>query len=413
MGSADEQVSGPGDERPKGPRRRLLGPWTFLILILAGAILVYIYRDEPLEDREDRRERPPVAVELAPAATVNLLDTVRGGGTLEPVQKVEIKPEASGKVKAVHFQEGGFVSENKLLFELEEQKLLRRLSAQEAALEEARAEADNLRRNYQRFSMLRQQEVISEEEYDRIRTDLDAAEARVRRLRAEVEHVREEIHDTIIRAPFDGYVSERLVDPGTFVSKGEILTVLYQVDPLKISFFLPEKYAGRTSLGQEVRITVSAYPDETFSGKVGYISPSIDESTRKFRIRANIANPEQKLRPGFFARAVLILGLREESVVVPEKSLVPIRDGYMVFTVDKENNRARTQRVSIGMRRPGLVEILDGVSRNDTVVAAGHMQLEDGSQVEIVEEWSEEWAREMENFFPPGESRTAEKGREG
>ncbi len=412
MESENKKQQGQEKKEGRGVLRRILSPWTFLILILAGAAYLYLER-EPVQENDQPRERPPAAVELAPASEITLLDTVRGVGTLRPLQRVDIKPEASGRIKAVHFQEGAFVGKDKLLLEIEEQKLLRRLSSQEAALEEAQARLENLRRNYERFSILRSQEVVSEEEYDQVKTDLEATEAQVRRLKSDVEHVREEIDDTIIRAPFDGYISERLADPGSFVSEGETLTVLYQVDPMKISFFLPEKYFGRTSLGQKVRVAVPAYPDESFEGEVDYISPSIDESTRKFRVRAEIENPENLLRPGFFAQATLILGKLEESLVIPEKSLVAVRDGYMVFTVDPENGRARAQRVSTGMRRAGLVQVTDGLSRNDLVVTAGHMQLEGGSRVEIVEEMEDDWAGKWDESFPDEGFDTAEQYRGG
>ena len=412
MESENKKQQGREKKEKRGVLGRILSPWTFLILILAGAAYLYLDR-EPLQERDEPRERPPAAVELAPASEITLLDTVRGVGTLRPLQRVEIKPETSGRIKAVHFQEGGFVGKDKLLLEIEEQKLLRRLSSQEAALEEAQARLENLRRNYERFFMLRSQEVVSQEEYDQVKTDLESTGAQVRRLRADVEHVREEIGDTNIRAPFDGYISDRLVDPGAFVSRGETLTVMYQVDPLKISFFLPEKYSGQTALGQKVRVGVPAYPDQNFAGELDYISPSVDESTRNFKVRAEIENPGNILRPGFFARATLILGKLEDSLVIPEKALVAIRDGYMVFTVDPENGRATGARVSTGMRRPGMVEITDGLSSGDMVVTAGHMQLEDGSRVEIVEEMEDDWAGQWDESLPDEGLETEQEHRGG
>ncbi len=411
----ENQQNTPQDQEVKQKRTvlgRIFSPWTFVVLILAVGVYLYL-EHEPAQENDQPRERPPAAVELAPASEITLLDTVRGVGTLRPVQRVEIKPETSGRIKAVHFQEGGLVGKDKLLFEIEEQKLLRRLSSQEAALDEARARLENLRRNYQRFSILLGQEVVSQEEYDQVKTDLESTKAQVRRLEADVEHVREEIDDTVLRAPFDGLIAERLVDPGAFVSQGETLTVMYQVDPLKISFFLPEKYFAQAELGQKVRVAVPAYPGMSFEGEVDYISPSIDESTRKFRVRADIENPDNLLRPGFFAQATQILGKQEDSLVIPEKSLVAVRDGYMVFTVDPENCRAKAQMVSTGMRRPGLVQITEGLSRNDLVVTAGHMQLEDDSRVTIVEEMEEDWAGKWDESLPDEGFDTAEQYRGG
>ncbi len=390
--NSDASQEQPEQKPGKRLRQRILSPWLFVILLLAAAGGVYLQMEEQEKEEPGPDQERAIAVEIAPATHLTLLDTVRGVGSLEAVQRVEIKPEARGRIKATHFQEGNFVNKNQLLFEIEQQKLLRRLAAQQAALEEARARLQNIRRNYERFSMLHEQEVVSEEEYEQVRTDLESARAETRRLRAEVEHIQEEMEDTTIRAPFDGYISERLVDPGTFVNQGETLTVMYQTHPLEISFFVPERHAARASLDQEVRVRVAAYPEQYFKGKVRYISPSIDESTRKFRVRATIDNPDHKLKPGFFAQSSLVLGERDDALVVPEQALVSTREGYMVYTVDKDEERVQGRNVEIGLRRPGLVEIVRGLDHGDIVVKSGHMELEEGARVNIVQELDADWA---------------------
>ena len=106
---------------------RVLSPWTFLILLVAAAAFFY-FSSADEEETHEPMQRPPAAVEVAPVAGITLADTIRAVGTLRPVKQVEIKPEAQGRIKAIHFQEGGFVSRNKLLFEIEEQKHLHRMA---------------------------------------------------------------------------------------------------------------------------------------------------------------------------------------------------------------------------------------------------------------------------------------------
>ncbi|MFW6314501.1 MAG: efflux RND transporter periplasmic adaptor subunit [Desulfohalobiaceae bacterium] len=371
--------------------RRLLGPWTFLLLVLALGGYFYYQQTLQQEDAQQEREQPAQSVRTAPVVTRSLEVAVQGVGTLRPKKTVRLRPEAAGKIQEVHFQEGGFVPEGELLFEIERKKLSRRLLAQEAALEEARARLKNARITHQRLSLLRQQDMVSEERYDQAQAELEAAAATVDRLESEVELARLELQDTAIHSPLSGFISESEVDPGTFVSVGEPLATLYATDPLEIAFFVPEKYSGRVESGQEVRVRVAAYSEQVFQGEVNFVSPTVQASTRKLKVRALIDNPEHRLKPGTFATATLVLQTREDLPVIPEIALVSTREGYMVYVLDQDKKRVHGREVKTGMRKPGLVEIQEGLKPGEIVIAAGHMQLEDGSRVNIQEEMSQDW----------------------
>ena len=382
-------------EKKRSILSRVFGPWTFFILLVAAGVFLYL-RNTGEEVSDMPRERPPVAVEIVPVAETALADMVRAVGSLRPIQNVEIKPEVGGRIKSVLFQEGGFVSKNKLLFEIEEQKHVQRLTSSKAALEQSRTRLENLQRNYERLKNLYEQDLISEDEFDRTRTEMDAVSSEVKRLAAQVELSREELSDTLLRAPFSGYISLRMVDPGAFVSQGQLLATMYQTDPLEISFMVPEKYSATVEAGQRVMVEITAFPEEQFEGKVRFVSPSIDESTRNFEVRAVIDNPENRLKPGSFASALLILGYREASMIIPERSLVATRDGYLVFVLDKQKERVESRQVRTGVRRPGIVEILQGLTPGDLVVVAGHMNLNDGMMVRVIEEAGPDWSESNE-----------------
>jgi membrane fusion protein (multidrug efflux system) len=378
---------------------RILGPWTFFILLVVAAAVLYLRSAGDEQDMDEFRERPPVAVQIAPVVDMTLSETVRGVGSLRPIQSVEIRPEAAGRIKAVHFQEGGFVSRNKLLFEIEEQRQVQRVASSRATLDQAETRLDNLRRNYDRIKTLYEQNLVSRDEYERVRTELDSASSEVARLEAQLDLAREDLGDTLIRAPFSGFISGRLVDPGAYVSLGQLLAVMYQTDSLEISFMTPERYSAEVRLGQEVMVEVSAYPGQRFRGEVNFVSPSVDESTRNFEVKAFIANPENRLRPGSFASAVLVLGYREAALVIPERSLVATRDGYIVFVADSKKEQVESRRVSIGGRRPGMVEIVEGLSHGEHVVVTGHMNLSHGFRISVVEEADHTWVQAYENYL--------------
>ncbi|WP_161635940.1 efflux RND transporter periplasmic adaptor subunit [Desulfonatronovibrio hydrogenovorans] len=378
-------------EKNKGLFQKIINPWSIFIALVAAGLLYFVNTSRQVQDGEQEVQRPATAVEVAPVVSMTLMDTVRGLGTLRPVQEVDLKPEVDGRIKAVHFQEGGFVSKNQLLFEIEEQKHLRRLSSSRAALEEARARQANIQRNHDRFALLFEQSVVSENEFDRVKTDLEAAQAEVRRLVAQVELVKEELADTVIRAPFSGYVSRRLMDPGAFVTTGQILASIYQTEFLEILFMVPEKYSARVKMGQTVIVETAAHEDGVFRGKVSFVSPSVEESTRKLEVKASIDNSDNGLKPGSFAPAVLVLGLLEDTMVIPERALVATRDGYLVFVVDGQQEQVESRKISSGQRRPGLVEVLEGLEPGEKVVVSGHMNLNHGSRIRVVEDLGPDW----------------------
>jgi membrane fusion protein, multidrug efflux system len=382
------------DQGPANHRRSLIGrlvtPILILVMILIIAALV-ARRGGETEDTATVRPPRAIAVELAPVAATTLQDTLRGVGTLNPFQTVEIRPEVNGRILRMNFEEGRFVDQNQVLFELEDEKTSMRFEAHQAALASTRVRLENLRRNYERTASLRERDMVPEEQYDRARTELQAVSADVERLEAELALAGRALEDTIIRAPFDGYISRQLIDPGTFVTVGEPLAIIYEIDPLQITFYVPEKYAGRVERGQDVYASLTAYPNRQFKGQVDFISPVADPGTRNFRVRANIDNPDNLLMPGSFASTELVLARREDRPVIPEQSLVPTRDGYIVYVVEKESSTAHIRQVRTGIREGGRVEINRGLSPGEMVVVYGHMQLDDGSTVNIVQSWDTNW----------------------
>lgn len=374
---------------------KLVTPLIILAMILV-LVIIFTRRQDNADEATETRPQRAISVELAPVVATTLQDMLKGVGTLNPFQNVEIRPEVNGKIKAINFEEGGSVERGQVLFEIEDEKITKQLEIHQAALASTRVRLEHLRRNYERTASLRERDMISEEQYDSARTELDAVSSDVERLEAEVALAARQLEDTIIRAPFDGRISRQLVDSGTFVTIGQPLAVIYQIDPLQVTFFVPEKYAGRVAPGQTVYAGLTAYPNRRFEGQVDFISPVADSGTRNFRVRANIENPHGMLLPGSFTSTELVLAQRENRPVVPEQSLVPTREGYIVYVADETEKTVRIQQVQTGIREVGLVEINKGLSPGDKVVVYGHMQLDEGSMVNVVDTWDGNWAQQSE-----------------
>ncbi|WP_238550183.1 efflux RND transporter periplasmic adaptor subunit [Desulfocurvibacter africanus] len=347
--------------------------WVWLALLLCGLAACG-------EEPQQATEEPSVAVETAMVRRSDFLEDVTGIGTLLAVEVVRIRPEVSGIVREIRFREGERVEIGALLFLLDDDKLRRELAANLAALESARASLENARRSYQRFWRLYERRTVSRDELDQRETGFSVTRAEVDRLAAQVALDRERMEDMRIRAPMAGSLSQRNVDVGDYVEEADELVTLYS-DRLEISFDVPERYMGRVRLGQPVRITVTAYPEREFEGRVSFVSPSVDVETRKFTVKALVGDPESLLKPGAFATARLVLDVRENRPAVPEAALVATREGYLVFVV--RDGKAVMRPVDIGLRRTGLAEVRQGLDIGQEVVVAGQLNLSDGTPVQI------------------------------
>ncbi len=316
------------------------------------------------------------------ARVETLQETARGIGSLQAVAEVEIRAEVAGVVEQIRFEEGQRVARGDLLLRLDDEELQRQRAARQAALKSARADLTNAAWNLERLRRLREQGVAATEEFKDARDRHQALQARVEQLAAEVQVVAEQIEDTRVRAPRAGRMTRQLVDVGDFVDAGDQLTYLYTTDPLEVAFWLPEEHAGQIRPGLRVLATSAAYPDREFDGEVVFVGPVVDPASRRFRVKAHVANPDRSLKPGAFVQAEVVTATHADRPVVPEECLVSLRTGYVVFVV--EGNRARRRDIEIDLRAPGRVAVAAGIRPGDEVVRTGHMRLQDGDTVRVV-----------------------------
>lgn len=372
-----------------------------LVAVVAGVIASIWLAGSPEEAGDGQRADRRPAVEAAAVTSRTMRQTVQAVGSVHAIRSVTLSPEVSAVLEEVLFREGEHVEAGDLLFTLDDRKLQSRLRSTEAELRAVRARRDNAQTTLERVERLRAQNAASSDELDQVRTEHEALVADVERLQANIELAREEIDDTRIAAPFDGHVAERLVDPGNFVQVDEALARMYQLDPLEVRFHLPERYAGRVTLGMTVRVRVAAYEDERFEGEVIYISPVTEEQTRGFLVKAHLENADGRLRPGAFAEVELVVDERVDRPVVPEQALVATREGYIVFAIT-HNDVAESVSVSTGLRQNGFVELIDGPEVGRRVVKTGQLRVSDGMTLRVVESDEGERDGQQERSEPDG-----------
>jgi membrane fusion protein (multidrug efflux system) len=184
----------------------------------------------------------------------------------------------------------------------------------------------------------------------------------------------------VITAPFSGRVGLRHVSLGGLVNPGAVITTLDDLSIVKLDFAVPELFLASLRSGLTIAAQSSAYPGSTFQGRVASVDTRVDPTTRAVAVRALIDNRDGRLRPGMFMTLRLVRA-ESQALMLPEEAIVPEEDHHFVFVVD--DGKAHKRPVSVGRRRPGEVEILDGLTARDTVIVDGTLNVSEGTPVSV------------------------------
>ncbi|KZD12586.1 efflux RND transporter periplasmic adaptor subunit [Oceanibaculum pacificum] len=309
---------------------------------------------------------PPVEVAKVTIDTVRR--EINAVGSLLPNESVILQPEISGRISRILFEDVQKVERGAALVELDKEILQAELAQAEANLALARA-------NFDRADTLLKQGTGT------ARTR-DEALARLRSDQAGQELAKARLDKTTIRAPFAGVLGLRNLSVGRYVTPADTIVALQQIDPLKAEFRVPEVYLTSVNVGQKIEMTADALAGRDFVGEIYAIDPQIDIDGRSLRIRALVPNKDGALSPGLFIRLTIIASVRENAVLVPESAITPIGQERYVYKL--QDDKAVLTKVNLGSRRPGMVEVLKGLSPEDVVIIAGQTRLRDGIKVEVV-----------------------------
>ena len=310
---------------------------------------------------------PGIVVEASRVQVVKLPQALTAVGSLRSDETVILRPEVAGRVSQILFKEGERVARGQLLLKLDD-------SVQQADLDKARANFVLSKSKFERSEDLRQKGFISSQARDEAENNLKVAQA-------DAELMQARIAKTAIRAPFAGTIGLRQVSVGDYVKEGQDMVNLESLDPLKVDFRVPELALSQLKDRQSLQLTLDALPDKAYDGRVLAINPLIDANGRSIVIRAQVPNRDGQLRPGMFARVRLFTSGERDTVVIPEESLFPVGDDKYVYKV--VDGKATRQKVEIGQRREGRVEIVNGLGIQDVVVTAGAMKLREGVTVNV------------------------------
>jgi membrane fusion protein (multidrug efflux system) len=368
-------------QRPGKMRLKIVIPVAILLLV----VIFWLTRDGENHNYgstgENAEQAKVFPVEVTKVAFERVEHYLEAVGSFLPEDEVTISTEVEGIIKQRFVDEGDQVKRGDLLIKIDDEKFRLQVEETEASLREAEATLKNAKGSLSRMEQLLSEKVVDQQRYDDTFTKFHLGKAMVENVRAKLKRYQRSLNDTEIVAPLDGVVSERMGSEGEYVKVGAELLKVVEINPLKLTFTLPEKFSGQVRMGQTVEVKAKAFPGEVFTGSVYFISPTVNLATRTLEVKAKVENKDYRLKPGFFVDVKLLTDVNEQAMVLPEGAVVMREEQFVVLTVQGE--KIQFKSVMPGKRFERKVEILEGVGRDDIIVVSGLSELTEGSKVSI------------------------------
>ena len=332
----------------------------YCILAAATGLLSACSKTETTATADAAEELPRVETGVAEARDVPQQKEYTAN--VEAYNVNNISPAAPNRIKTITVEVGDRVRRGQTLVTLDR-----------ASLDQIKINLEQIEREYNRANTLLEIGAGTQQAVDQLKAQLDAA-------RTQYKNAAE---NAVLVSPVDGVVTARTYDPGDMTGSLPVLTVGQLSPVVKIIINATESDITKIERGKDVSITFDAFPDETFSGVVSRVYPSVDPSTRTFEAEIQIKNPGERLRPGMFARVEIDHGAINR-VVVPDLAVVKQTGSGNRYVYVLRDGRVSYNRVELGRRLGDAYELISGVEAGDSVVISGQSRLADGVAVEVI-----------------------------
>ena len=313
----------------------------------------------------------------APVKSDRFVDRVEAIGTLRANESVELTATVSETVTDIHFKDGQRVKAGDILVEMTSEE-------EHALIEEELSRVAEAKKQLDRVKTLAARGSAPRSVLDQRRREYETARARLRAIESKLK-------DRLVLAPFSGVVGLRNLSVGALIEPGDLVTTLDDDTVMKLDFSVPAVHLATLRVGLPVEARSPAFDGRRFRGTVASIDSRVDPVTRSVTARAIVPNPERLLKPGLLMHVDLMKSPRD-ALVVPEEALIPTGRENFVLVVDRSASPAVVQRrkVAIGSRRPGEVEILEGLTAGELVVVHGAIKARPGQAVTVISEESDD-----------------------
>lgn len=381
------------------------GKWFSLAAVLAGLAAGLFWLAVPAEqdpagpEAGDGLRRVPVEVMPVERGPIELRRIF--SGALEPRAEFVVAPKVGGRVERLTVNIADPVTRGQVVGELDNAEYVQAVAQARADLAVARANLTEARsameiagRELERIVTLRERGVAAEAQLDTARANQlarqaghEVAKAQVVRAESSLETANIQLGYTRITAGWSGgadqrIVAERYVDEGETVSANAPLLRIVELDPIAGVVFVTERDYARLQPGQELTLETDAFPGEVFGGRIERIAPVFKQASRQARVELTIDNPQQRLKPGMFIRATIVLASEADAVILPEQALTRRADRTGVFLVDERAGTVAWREIATGIRDGSRVQVI-GEPLSGRVVTLGQQLLDDGSAISI------------------------------
>jgi len=322
-----------------------------------------------------------VSVTVTPVVREGIKSTIHAVGAVEAINQAKISAKIPGKVERILVEEGDRVGAGQTLLCLEKIDMMLTVRQAEAALSMATANYSKTQTEWARARELFERGISSQQQYDLVKSTFEVAEASVKQAKADLGLAQHQLDSAEVTTLFGGTVTHRYVDLGERVSPGQPLCEVAEIDPVEVEIGVSDKRFSELKLGQPVAITIDGYPNHRFEGKVKKIQPSIDPMTRTFKVTVGVANPDELLKPGMFARTEIQTGYHPDALVMPKAASLEEEGKY--FAVAVRDGKAHRTEIALGFRDGDRIEVLSGLSEGDRIVLEGAYALAEGAHVQV------------------------------
>jgi RND family efflux transporter MFP subunit len=358
----------------------------------------------------------PLAINTATVESRPIDRYLRVTGSLVPDEQAEVSAEIAGRIVETPVERGSRVAPGATLVRVSASETTAQLAEAEANAAQiearlglasaqpfdplrvpdvmnARASVELAEAEFNRIKSLLDQKVVSQSEYDQRHAQVEAARQQfqmaqnvaqqsfrsLEAARARIALARKSMADTAVRAPFAGIVAERVVSVGDYVTRGARVATVVRVDPLRVELTVPEQSIALVKVGQPVRLTVDAYPGETFIATVRFVSPSVRPDQRALTVEAVAQNADGRLKPGLFVTAALQQPASAPALMAPASALETVAGTSRMFVV--KDTTVEERIVTLGERVGDHVEVTSGLAQGDIVALEPKGRLLDGTVV--------------------------------
>ncbi|MBN2108996.1 MAG: efflux RND transporter periplasmic adaptor subunit [Deltaproteobacteria bacterium] len=325
-----------------------------------------------------------VPVKVAAAAKGSITKYAHVSGTTQALHQAKVGSKVEGVIKEILADQGSAVQKGQVLVRLEPQDFTLAVDLARAGLQQAEHDLVQQAQDWKRISNLYERRVIPKHRYDAMQAAHGIARGRVDEAKAALGLAQRKFEDSVVRAPFDGVVTAKMMHEGEVSSlwayKWEVLEIM-DLTSIKLECDVSEKLKAQVREGMQAEVKLDAYPDATFTGSIAVVNPLVEPAQRTFRIKILISNPDSKLTAGMFARIRIALDRRDNVLVIPARDILERPDGHFIFVV--KDGAAEQRQISLGARDNQTAEVTAGLKEGEIVVTEGSHRLQNGYKVDI------------------------------